>query len=200
MDEALLGSVSFLCCWYLVRRWTYFWPTPQRLRWNECRGRVTPEQGSRKQKSREWAPWGQSYASTRWRRTDISRFLLLDPPALMKKALQLTHSRGTCPPPPPPAPLLSRLPPLPGPYLASERQAATAHLALSVSPVPLNNNLLRAPRTRRARRFRLPFWRLLMLQYGGGKTSARSDTLSYSGRSTWLQWVMRWYTNCHTYC
>lgn len=60
------------------------------------------------------------------------------------------------------------LPPLPRSTarLFAWHQVGTAHLALSNSTSPLNNNLQRAPGTRRDDQISLPFWRLLMFQYG----------------------------------
>lgn len=80
------------------------------------------------------------------------------PQRLMKKALQLTPGLQSCPSSPPSSRSTARL--------FAWHQVGTAHLALSDSTSPLNNNLQRAPGACRDDQFSLPFWRLLMFQYG----------------------------------
>lgn len=94
------------------------------------------------------------------------------PQRLMKKALQLTPGLQPCPFSPPSSCSTARL--------FAWHQVGTAHLALSDYTSPLNNNLQWAPGARRDDQFSLPFWRLLMFQYG------RDAAMFF-----WLYWLTK---------
>ncbi len=98
-------------------------------------------------------------------RFDLPEWVLLTsagfsdrPQRLMKKALQLTPGLQPCPSSPPSSCSTARL--------FAWHQVGTAHLALSDYTSPLSNNLQWAPGACRDDQFSLPFWRLLMFQYG----------------------------------